>query len=77
MLACRDITQHKLVELMIEYNADVNIVTPEGISALSMTVMFENKQCTEFLISKGSKIFNDDIMQRNLSPFIIGICLNH
>jgi len=58
MLASRDFSQFKLVQMMFEYGADLNKTTNEGMSALAMTILFNNKKVTEFFIAKGANIFN-------------------
>ena len=61
--------------MMVEYGADINITTREGISALAMTILFDNRKCTEYYITKHANIFNQEIEKRNFSPFIIGLSL--
>jgi ankyrin repeat protein len=75
MLASRDVSQFKLVDMMIQYGADINLTTQDGMTAMAMTILFNNKEITEFYIAKGANIFNEKLEQRNFSPFIIGISL--
>jgi ankyrin repeat protein len=73
MLASRDDNQLKLVEILVQYGADINITTEEGISALSMTILCNNRKCTEFYISHHANIFNENLDIRNFSPFMVAL----
>ena len=59
--------------MLVNAGAELNFVTNEGLSALSQAVNSENNVLSDFLMHKGAKIFYQDLLYRDFSPFFQAI----